>query len=205
MLENNDIDPKKERVKLVLIGISSSAVHHGAYAMLLAQDNGPYKIPIVIGTSEAQSIAIKLEGLLPPRPMTHDLFCTFARAFGLQLQEVFIYKYEDGIFSAEMRFTDGEREVAIDSRTSDAVAIAIRCDAPIFTTRAILEEVGTIFSDDSADASDAHAAPDANADAPSIEEMTLEQLQQRLEELIADENYEEAARIKEIINQRNNR
>lgn len=196
--ENNNNDSKSERVRLVLMGISSSAVQRGAYAMLLAQEDGPYKLPIVIGTSEAQSIAIKLEGLLPPRPMTHDLFCSFAHAFGIRLVEVDIYKYEDGIFSAEMKFTDGEREVAIDSRTSDAVAIAIRCGAPILISRSILEAVGTIF-EESNDAKESEPA------APDTEQMSIEQLQQLLEKFIQDENYEEAARITQIINQRNNR
>lgn len=207
MSDDNLNDNKPERAKLVLMGISSSAVQRGAYAMLLAQEDGPYKLPIVIGTSEAQSIAIQLEGLLPPRPMTHDLFGSFARAFGIKLTEVYIYKYEDGIFSAEMKFTDGEREVAIDSRTSDSVAIAIRAGAPIYIDRAILEAVGTIFTDDNAEAdSDGDDSAERQADAPaSIDEMSIDQLQTLLDKLIEDENYEEAARITQIINQRNNR
>lgn len=203
MSDDNTNDKKSERVKLGLLGISSSTVQRGAYAMILAEADGPYKIPIVIGTSEAQSIAIKLEGLIPPRPMTHDLFCSFARAFGIKLLEVDIYKYEDGIFSAEMKFTDGEREVAIDSRTSDAVAIAIRTGAPIYTTRAILEAVGTIFEERSEDSAEENGAEnDAETDA---EQMTEEQLQQLLDKHIKDENYEEAARITQILNKRNNR
>lgn len=201
MSDENNNDSKRERVRLVLMGISSTAVQRGAYAMLLAQEDGPYKLPIVIGTSEAQSIAIKLEGLLPPRPMTHDLFCSFANSFGIRLVEVDIYKYEDGIFSAEMKFTDGEREVAIDSRTSDAVAIAIRCGAPILISRSILEAVGTIFEENS----DSDSTPDPKDGEPDTEQMSLEQLQQLLEKHIQDENYEEAARITQIINQRNNR
>lgn len=200
---NNSDNNTPERVRLVLMGISSSAVQRGAYAMLLAQEDGPYKIPIVIGTSEAQSIAIKLEGLLPPRPMTHDLFCSFAHAFGIRLTEVDIYKYEDGIFSAEMKFTDGDREVAIDSRTSDAVAIAIRCGAPIYIARHILEAVGTIFEESSEDA-DSDSAKEGEAAEPDTDQMTIEELQQLLEKHIEEENYEEAARITQIINKRNN-
>ena len=120
-----------DRVKLSVMGMSYSPMQSGAFAMLLAQEDGPYKIPIVIGAPEAQSIAIKLENIVTPRPMTHDLFCSFANAFGIVMEEVFIYKFEDGIFSSEIKFTDGEREVTIDARTSDAVAIAVRTGAPI--------------------------------------------------------------------------
>ena len=115
-----------EKIRLRVLGISYSQIQSGAYALILAQVDGPYRIPVVIGASEAQSIAIRMENIIPPRPMTHDLFVSFAHAFGVKLKEVMIYKFEDGIFSSELTFTDGERQVVIDSRTSDAIGIAMR-------------------------------------------------------------------------------
>lgn len=135
----------EDRIRLRVLGISYSQIQSGAYALILAQVNGPYRIPVVIGPAEAQSIALRMESITPPRPMTHDLFVSFAHAFGVKLEKVFIYKFEDGIFSSELTFTDGDRRIAIDSRTSDAIAIAMRTQAPIFTTRAILDETGFIL------------------------------------------------------------
>ena len=110
-----------DRIKLKVLGISYSQIQSGAYALILAQVGGPYRIPVVIGAAEAQSIALRMENITPPRPMTHDLFVSFAHAFGVKLKEVFIYRFEDGIFSSELTFTDTERSVVIDSRTSDAI------------------------------------------------------------------------------------
>lgn len=140
----NDIHPMLNRVKLRIAGLSYSPMQNGAFALLLAVDNSEsnIRIPIVIGPAEAQSIAIHLEGVRSPRPMTHDLFVSFAQAFGVQLTEVFIYKFEDGIYSSEMTFVDGDRTIVLDSRTSDAVAIAMRARVPIYTTPAIVEECG---------------------------------------------------------------
>ncbi len=96
------------RIQLKVLGISYSQIQTGAYALILAQIDGPYRIPVVIGATEAQSIAIRMENIIPPRPMTHDLFVSFAHAFGVKLKEVFIYKFEDGIFSSELTFSDGD-------------------------------------------------------------------------------------------------
>ena len=137
----------EDRVKLTVLGLSYNQLQSGAFALLLAQVDGPYRIPVVIGAAEAQSIAIRLESITTPRPLTHDLFMSFAQAFGIRLREVFIYKFEDGIFSSELTFTDGERQIVLDARTSDAIAIAMRCKAPIWTTHAILEETGFIIEE----------------------------------------------------------
>lgn len=134
-----------ERIRLKVLGISYSQLQTGAYALILAQADGPYRIPILIGATEAQSIALRMESITPPRPMTHDLFVSFAHAFGVKLKEVFIYKFEDGIFSSELTFSDGDRTVVIDSRTSDAIAIAMRTGAPIYTTQRIIDETGFIM------------------------------------------------------------
>lgn len=201
----------KDRIRLKVLGISYSQIQSGAYALILAQIGGPYRIPVVIGAAEAQSIALRMESITPPRPMTHDLFVSFAHAFGIKLREVFIYRFEDGIFSSELTFSDDERTIVIDSRTSDAIAIAMRTGAPIFTTPEILEETGFLLEESSREDEDEAAAADApvfveeeediagGEPAPKIENYTVEELQKLLARLIEQENYEEAARVNEII------
>lgn len=188
-----------ERIRLKVLGLSYSQIRTGAYALILAEADGPGRIPVVIGPSEAQSIAIRMESITPPRPMTHDLFVSFAHAFGVTLREVFIYRFEDGIFSSELTFTDGERTVTVDSRTSDAIAIAMRTAAPIYTTRAILEETGFEVEESIAeDLPDDEEVPQA----PKLENYAVEELERTLQKLIADENYEEAARVSRILEQK---
>ena len=204
------------RVKLKVLGLSYNQLQNGAFALLLAEENGPYRIPVVIGPAEAQSIAIRMEGVTPPRPLTHDLFMSFAQAFGVRLREVFIYKFEDGVFSAELTFDDGERQIVLDSRTSDAIAIAMRCRAPIWTTREIIDAAGfiiegdpTVSSTNTDKASDEDNKPlimveEENSD-PDPERYAVVELEKMLARLIADEKYEEAARISEIIKRKKNK
>ena len=115
------------RIKLRVQGLANSQIQSGAYALILAEENGPRRIPIIVGTAEAQSIAIALEHIVPPRPLTHDLFATFAQAFNVILKEVYIYKFEDGVFYSELEFSDGERSIKLDSRTSDVSLPAHGC------------------------------------------------------------------------------
>ncbi|MDE6135429.1 MAG: bifunctional nuclease family protein, partial [Muribaculaceae bacterium] len=147
------------KIRLHVLGLSFSQLQSGAYALVLAEDNGPRRIPVVIGVAEAQSIAICLEGIRTPRPLTHDLFVSFAHAFGVKLTEVFIYKFEDGIFSSELTFTNSDRTIVIDARTSDAIAIALRTRAPIFTTEDIIRRTGFIIDE----------SPEGNEAAPRME------------------------------------
>ncbi len=201
-----------DRVRLKVLGISYSQIQTGAYALILAQYDGPYRIPVVIGAAEAQSIALRMESITPPRPMTHDLFVSFAHAFGVKLTDVFIYKFEDGIFSSELTFTDGERTIKIDSRTSDAIAIAMRTGTPIYTTRNILDETGFIMevqSDEDLDNDDEDSGEDYSGETPfpepKLENYTVEELERTLEKLIRDEQYEEAAKVSELIKKKKNR
>ncbi|WP_290392189.1 bifunctional nuclease family protein [uncultured Muribaculum sp.] len=193
------------RIQLKVLGISYSQIQTGAYALILAQIDGPYRIPVVIGATEAQSIAIRMENIIPPRPMTHDLFVSFAHAFGVKLKEVFIYKFEDGIFSSELTFSDGERQIVLDSRTSDAIGIAMRSEAPIYTTREIIDETGFIMEehditdDDEASAESSHSSGSHTNDEPKIENYSIEELERTLDRLIREENYEEAAKVSEIL------
>ncbi|OUO51333.1 hypothetical protein B5F77_10610 [Parabacteroides sp. An277] len=155
-----------KKVKLIVQGLTSSQVQSGAYALILAEAEGPYRIPIIVGTAEAQSIAIALERLVPPRPLTHDLFVSFTHSFGILLQEVFIYKFEDGVFYSEMVLFDGERQVRIDSRTSDAIAVALRLKAPVFTTDEIVRECGLILEEPNATEEEDEEDDIASADMP---------------------------------------
>lgn len=195
----------KDKVKLKVLGLSYSQIQSGAYALILAQSDGPYRIPVVIGAAEAQSIAIKLEGIVPPRPMTHDLFECFTHAFGIKLQKVFIYKFEDGIFSSELTFSDGDRQIVLDSRTSDAIAIALRTKSPIYTTPEILLETGFVM--ENPDDTDSHTV-DSNDDSdsadtsPKIENYTIEELERTLQRLIENEEYEKAAEVQTILNEK---
>lgn len=193
-----------QRVRLNVLGLSYNQLQSGAFALLLAQEDGPYRIPVVIGAAEAQSIAIRLEGIIPPRPLTHDLFVSFAQAFGIRLKEVFIYKFEDGIFHSELTFADadGTRQIVLDARTSDAIAIAMRTGAPILTTPAILEETGFILDDARAENAAAEDTAESRSDEPRPENLAVEELEKMLARLIDDENYEEAARINQILKQK---
>lgn len=195
----------EDRVRLKIIGLSYNQLQGGAFALLLGEEKGPLRIPVVIGAAEAQSIAIFMESVKPPRPLTHDLFTSFAQAFGIRLREVFIYRFEDGVFYSELTFDDGERQVVIDARTSDAISIAMRCHAPVWTTRAILEETGFVIEsdptvDDADNSEDADSDIQDNfADTLPPERLAIEELEKMLAKAIDNEDYEEAARLSDII------
>lgn len=187
------------------MGLTYSQIQSGAYALILGQVDGPYRIPVVIGSSEAQSIALKLEGIIPPRPITHDLFESFTHAFGIKLLQVYIYKFEDGIFYSELTFSDGERQIVLDARTSDAIAIAIRTKSPIYTTRDILTATGFVFENDNAASLKADDEDISVTAEPKLENYALEELESMLAKHIENEEYEEAAKIQAIINEKKNK
>lgn len=201
------------KIKLRVQGLTNSQIQSGAYALILAEEEGARRIPIIVGTSEAQSIAIALEHITPPRPLTHDLFVTFAQAFGIQLREVFIYKFEDGVFYSELLFDDGITQVRLDSRTSDAIAIALRVKCDIYTTDQIVAECGVVLEDASsmADKDDEEYAlldkePEDIEDAEELKKwlslLDEDELTERLEEAVSDENYEYAKMYKDEIRRR---
>ncbi len=201
MEESSGLNPS-QRIKLRVLGISYSQIQSGAYALILAQIDGPYRIPVVVGATEAQSIAIKMEGIIPPRPMTHDLFASLAQAYGVVLKDVFIHKFEDGIFSSELTFEDKNGvEVKLDARTSDAIAIAMRTHTPIFTTPEILEETGFIMEIKEADAPELPTDEEIEESfkEPDLENLSVEELERLLNKHIENEEYEEAARVKSIL------
>ena len=191
-----------DRVKISVMGITHSQIQKGAYAVLLTEDGGPHRIPVVVGIAEAQSIVAWMERVNLPRPLTHDLFRSVTRAFGIRVKEVFVSKFEKGIFYSEITFADGDREVVVDARTSDALAIALRSHAPIYTTREVIDETGFIAEGfDDAPAADRDTTVD-DASLLPLNRLAEEELQRMLAKCISTEEYERAAEIKAAIDEK---
>ncbi len=196
------------RIKLNVLGISYSQTQSGAYALVLSEENGSRRIPIIIGGFEAQAIAIQLEDLTPPRPLTHDLFLNFAKSFGIEILEVNIYRLEEGVFYANLLCYDGDKELTIDARTSDAIALALRFKCPIFTTDNIIEKAGIVLDPDEDDANKiapptpAPSHDPKNTETNSYSKLTLPELDALLKETIRNEDYEKAAQVKAEISRR---
>lgn len=196
----------KTKIKLNILGLSYSQTQSGAYALVLAEEEGERRIPIIIGAVEAQSIAIKLEGLEPPRPLTHDLFLNFARAFKIDILEVVIYKLEEGIFYSELVCLFNDEVVRIDSRTSDAVSLALRFNCPIFTFEDIMEKAGIVldFGDQEETEKEEKKVHEEKAQKSKspLEDKTMKELTDLLNDAVAKENYEKASEIKAEIERR---
>ena len=188
---------ENRKVKLRLMGITFSQVQAGAYALILAENEGARRVPIMIGTSEAQSIAIFLERLRPPRPITHDLFVALTKTMNIKIKEAFIYKYEEGVFYSEIIFDDGSKEIHLDSRTSDAIAIAIRAGADIFISEEIMKDVA--FELEEEEEILEGVEDNTNQTNLTLDRMNLDELKKALEEAVAMENYEKASYIRDLI------
>ena len=191
-----------KRVKLKVMGISYSQTQSGAYALLLIEENGERRIPIIIGGFEAQAIVIKLENLEPPRPLTHDLFKKFADQFNIAVIEVMIYKLEDGVFFSKLVCNNGEKEYSIDSRTSDAVAIALRFGCPIYISEDILEKAQLSNSPSETDLLSSDEPETKKKQAPKYGSFTEEELYKMIDEAVKTEDYEKAASIRDEIERR---
>lgn len=196
------------KVKLNVLGVSYSQTQNGAYALVLSEENGDRRIPIIVGGFEAQSIAIQLEGLNPPRPLTHDLFLNFARAFNIDLTEVVIFKLEEGIFYSRLTCISGENTLYVDSRTSDAIALALRFKCPIYTTEDILRKAGIVidFESDIASGVDNPSQSEEEEEASYTSELhhlSMDELNELLNDTILAEDYEKASLIRDEINRRN--
>ncbi|NMC38704.1 MAG: bifunctional nuclease family protein [Bacteroidales bacterium] len=192
-----------KRVKLKVLGISYSQTQSGAYALILIEENGEKRIPIIIGGFEAQAIVIKLENLEPPRPLTHDLFKSFADKFNITLIEVMIYKLEEGVFYSRLLCNNGEKELSIDSRTSDAVALALRFGCPIYINEDILDKAGITITPTGTPAS---SEPEddrlyENGDS-KYSNYSDEELYKMIDEAVRTEDYERAATIRDEIEKR---
>jgi len=198
-----------ELIRLLINGISYSQTQNGAYALILSELDGERKLPIVIGTYEAQSIAIAIEkDIKPPRPLTHDLFKNFCERFDITIKRVIIHKLVDGVFySSIICERDGIEEI-IDSRTSDAIALATRFDAPIFTYENILEKAGIIIEIEEYDEEDKilfkelFSEETTLANSEDFKDKTIDELQKLLKIAVQNENYETAAKIRDEISNR---
>jgi len=189
-----------DRIKLRILGLTYSQTQTGSYALVLAEEKGERRIPIMIGAFEAQAIALHLEELNPPRPLTHDLFRSFAKSFHITLKEVVISKLEEGIFYSELFFFNGEDIVVIDSRTSDAVALALRFKCAIYTTKEIMDKAGIVLEDQPEEAEqDVESLVDEEG---GLSGKSNKELGAMLKDAIDNEDYELAAVIKDEMKRR---
>jgi hypothetical protein len=197
-------------IRLNIKGISYSQTQSGAYALILSEENGKRKLPIVIGAFEAQSIAIALEkDIRPPRPLTHDLFKNFSDRFSIIVKQVIIHKLVDGVFYSSLICENNNKEEIIDARTSDAIALALRFSAPIFTYKNILEKAGVKLNIDlenqkSEDLIDYEVPNEKSEDFSknTFNKLSLTELKNLLKKAVDDENYEVAAKIRDEISKR---
>lgn len=191
-----------QKKKLNILGLSVSQTQSGAYALVLAEEDGDRRIPIIIGPVEAQAIAIQLEGLKPPRPLTHDLFKNLAFAFDINVSEVIIYKLEEGIFYSELVCEMGNEEVRIDSRTSDAVALALRFKCSIYTNEDILDKAGIVMESEQEEPVEFEDSSEDKNPKTEFENYTEKELKEMLGEAVTNENYERASKIRDELNRR---
>lgn len=198
-------------VRLSIKGISYSQTQNGAYALLLSEMEGDRQLPIVIGAFEAQSIAIALEkDIKPPRPLTHDLFKSFAEEFSIRIKQVIIHKLVDGVFYSSLICERDHLEEIIDARTSDAVALALRFDAPIFTYKNILDKAGIQLKTEKSTHGPLHQgitvkSPRSKSESPTrrdLQQKSIEELKEALEKAVKEEDYERAAKIRDEISKR---
>lgn len=194
------------KVKLEVMGLSSSHSQTGSFALVLAEEMGIRRLPIIIGMFEAQAIAIELEKIFSHRPMTHDLFKSFAKAFEFEVKEVVISDLREGIFYARIccQYKDGSNYVEVDARPSDAIAIALRFGAPVFALEKVLSEAGiTISEAEETDKPTPVEAPQAHKETSgTIRELSIEELKTMLDSALADEDYEKAAKLRDEIKRR---
>lgn len=191
------------KILLDVIGLSFSHSQSGAYALLLGEKNDKRRLPVIIGEAEAQSIAVAIEDFKNKRPLTHDLFKTFANAFDINITEVVINKFKEGLFFSELHCSKDGEEAIIDARTSDAVAIAIRFKCPIYTTSQVMEEAGIIM-DDTEPESNEEIDEDVLNDFgyERLERYSLNDLQELLQDAIDNEDYMAATILRDEINKR---
>jgi len=202
-----------KKVKLDIVGLSYSQTQSGAYALVLGEVNGRRRLPIIIGAFEAQAIAIEIEKMTPSRPLTHDLFKTFAQTYRIEIQEILIYNLVDGVFFAKLICTDGKEIREIDARTSDAIALAVRFNADIYTYEFILSSAGIaiegndlLFLENMESIPKEQGSEDISTSIPggaNYKTLTIEELNVKLQEALAEEAYEKAARIRDELNKRN--
>ncbi len=198
-----------KKIKLEILGLSSSQSQAGSFALVLGETEGNRRLPIIIGMFEAQAIAIEIEKIIPNRPMTHDLFKSFASNFHFTVEEIIISDLKEGVFFAKIVCSDGLKKTEIDARPSDAIAIGLRFDSPIFTYENILAEAGIVLTDEAEEEkAEAEKAPAQRARRESprkddLKNYSVERLNELLKEAIDKEDYERAAKIRDELSKRN--
>ncbi len=194
------------RIKLKILGLSSSQSQSGSFALVLGEQGGNRRLPIIIGMFEAQAIAIEIEKIVPNRPMTHDLFKSFAKSFRFSVSEIIISDLKEGVFYAKIVCTDGTDTIEIDSRPSDAIAIGLRFGVPIFTNEPIMSEAGIILTEEDTDDEDLvseEVERSSKTGQSRLKDFSYDKLQEMLQEALDKEDYELAARIRDELNKRN--
>ena len=189
-----------EKIRLRVEGITVNSIKSGAYVLLLREyEGGRHRVPVLIGAAEAQSIAARLEGVTLPRPLVHEMMQSTLRAFGIVPREVLIYKFAKGVFYAEITFSDGDREVVIDSRTSDAIVLAIRCKTPIYATPEVMKVAGIEVQEKDVDYRTPAEEEPFDINRVPLEKFAVEELEKMLQDCIKKELYERAAEIKQVL------
>ncbi|MCK9220081.1 MAG: bifunctional nuclease family protein [Bacteroidales bacterium] len=191
-----------DKIRLDIIGMSYSQSQSGAYALILGERDGKRRLPIIIGGFEAQSIAIELEKIKTPRPLTHDLFKAFAEAYHIVITEVVINKFSEGIFYAKLVCSDEKTKTEIDSRTSDAIALALRFNCPIYTFENIMSNAGIMMDEDNDLTKPEEKVEDPAASPESFSDIPISDLKNMLREAVENEEYEKASKIRDELNKR---
>jgi bifunctional DNase/RNase len=200
-----------DKLKLEILGLSSSQSQSGSFALVLGEKPGKRRLPIIIGMFEAQAIAIEIEKIIPNRPMTHDLFKSFAGSFDYSIKEIIISDLKEGVFFAKIICEKNDKYIEIDSRPSDAIAIGLRFNAPIFTYETILSEAGIELTEEEESEPDnvkelEQIQPKKEKPAAGSEKLknaTMDRLKEMLDKAIEQEDYEKAAKVRDEINNRN--
>ncbi|MGB3180824.1 MAG: bifunctional nuclease domain-containing protein [Cyclobacteriaceae bacterium] len=204
-----------DKIRLEILGLSSSQSQSGSFALVLGEKQGNRRLPIIIGMFEAQAIAIEIEKIIPNRPMTHDLFKSFAGSFNFNIEEIVISDLKEGVFFAKIICNNGTERSEIDARPSDAIAIGLRFNAPIYTYEAILSEAGIVLTEESEEPQASPAPETREKKSPSkktsssksteelLKDYSIEKLNEMLKDAIEKEDYERAAKIRDEMNRRN--
>ncbi|MBS1952236.1 MAG: hypothetical protein OJF59_002863 [Cytophagales bacterium] len=201
----------QKKIKLEILGLSSSQSQTGSFALVLGETPGNRRLPIIIGMFEAQAIAIEIEKIMPNRPMTHDLFKSFANHFHFLVEEIIISDLKEGVFFAKIVCSDGLKKTEVDARPSDAIAIGLRFDSPIYTYEAVLAEAGIVLTDQEEEEKEKPAKPEKTKlkkesirkGADDFKTFSLDKLRDLLKEAIDKEDYERAAKIRDELGKRN--
>ena len=195
-----------EEIKLEILGLSSSQSQTGSFALVLGEADGNRRLPIIIGMFEAQAIAIEIEKIKPNRPMTHDLFRSFADAFSYNVEKIIISDLKEGVFFAKIICVNGNKKEEVDARPSDAIAIALRFNAPIYTYTKILSEAGIVLTEENEDIIEEVVPPSETrkkGKSKDLKDISTEKLNQMLQDAIEKEDYESAAKIRDELDRRN--